>query len=471
MALLFVGTCRPLVRAIIAGPQAYKKALRLYSSTHGGLRRSRFLTGDNLLKEVNRTTTEAWTLDSDKPVISMAYYKQCSRLINWLAQCRNEQVKVIAIDLFPSMTVKKQPFTVVLSDGQVARILPAYYFDSPQLMLGEFMMNDEITKVTMNANNLVKQLWKSDHIESRNVVDIREIGWPGVSNGLGLNVNYAESFKALYGRSIIENQDIINSNWKEASLTDEQNRYATNYIQSLYMMYLKLCTLQQISHGNATDCQYQRYDGGAKSTKTTIHGYLPRPIIGTSRQTAARSKISIPSIQNISTNTSIILPKITTKQAIAALESYEKARQLAGSTSSNNNVTGSTKTTATQSISTTSNDSTDAIINKPKIRKVPRRTVSDAMDNAFKNIFDQMSTYKSDIEKRMVEPTSLESSSTIDTTTTVTTTTTTSTVTTSDPVQVQETLKELTELLQDPQRLSILQQIIATLKEQTPSSH
>jgi hypothetical protein len=41
---------------------------------------------------------------------------------------RNEQVKVIAIDIFPPVAVKKRPFTAILSDGQVARILPTFHF-------------------------------------------------------------------------------------------------------------------------------------------------------------------------------------------------------------------------------------------------------------------------------------------------------------------------------------------------------
>lgn len=274
------------------------------------------------------------------------------------------------------------------------------------------------------------------------------------------------------------------------------------------MMYLKICTLQQTSRGDATDCQYQRYDGDAKSTKTTIHAYLPRPLIGTSRQMAARSKTSISSIQTTSNSTSNSnsikrsAKKITAKQAIAALESYEKARQLASSptssSSANTNINDSSTTTTTTTKlnkSNTLNDSTTTITSKPNIRKVPRRTISDAMDNAFKNIFDQMSTYKSDIKKRMVEPTPISPElSTPPTVTTTTDTTTASTVTssittdivsstlpppppsssssivTSDPVQVEQTIRELTELLQDPQRLSILQQLITALKEQTPSS-
>lgn len=59
------------------------------------------------------------------------------------------------------------------------------------------MMSDEIMKVTMNAEKLLKQLWQSDRIESRNVVDIREVGWPGVPKGLGLTTSYPQAFEAL----------------------------------------------------------------------------------------------------------------------------------------------------------------------------------------------------------------------------------------------------------------------------------
>ncbi|RKP24631.1 hypothetical protein SYNPS1DRAFT_29610 [Syncephalis pseudoplumigaleata] len=394
-----------------------------------------------MLKQVNTVTTAPWSLEHDRPILSTGLVTSRSKLADWIVQLRPEYVKMVAIGQLPLAYTKQtrhKPFTMVVSDGQVARILPLCHLTTSRLMLEELMMNEDIMKVTLGAADLLEHLWHYDLVETRNLVDLRDIGWPGRPDGLGGGTTYAEAFEAL-------------------------NQYATNYIQ--------LCALQQTSQGDMADCRYQRYDGKPSPKKSIVHLYVPRPIIGAARRAIIHSKTPSTAAQNSASSTSTAMhssnssngavgigrttKRLTTKQVIAALESYEKTRT-SSMTSSHGDVDGDEER-GTMRAEHTSKD-------KPKMRKVARRTVSSAMDTAFKSIFDQMSTYKSNVEKRIDEDAPPSSTSI-----TASTAVKVEQQPTADAAQVEHTLQELTELLKDPQRLQLLQQLIALLKQPTSS--
>ncbi|KAI9593016.1 hypothetical protein BDF19DRAFT_175978 [Syncephalis fuscata] len=298
----------------------------------GGLRRSTLLNGDKLLKEANSDITENWSLLNKKPILSTVLLSARHKVRDWNSILRNDQTKVVAISHLPAIIDKNQHFCILMSDGQLVRILPLHKFFSIKTTLGEMLEDESLLKVTFDAQYMAQQLWRHDNVAVRNIVDIREIGWPGRKNGLGLDMVYTEAFKELHGRRVIESTRLINSDWGQDTITDEQSQYATNFIQSIYMMYLRLCALQQTSKGDVTDCQYQCYSGGSTIKKETVDGYLPRTVIGTARRGVLVSKTTATTPANLPfpsspSGISKIEKRLTTKQVVAALEAHEKMRE------------------------------------------------------------------------------------------------------------------------------------------------
>ncbi|RKP09810.1 hypothetical protein THASP1DRAFT_28397 [Thamnocephalis sphaerospora] len=298
-----------------------------------------------------------------------------------------EQPSVIVMDLVPSVSGATK--SLILCDGARAGIISLKALKEIPIAMLEILASKDILKVTLRASNIALACADQKPIPVANIVGLDEIFWPGSPQGYGPEFDFQGVFTLLLARELHLNDNVYREIVVEKKVTPEYMQSCMLRLQAIILVYQKLCEMQHITSGPASDCGYVRHHHLDRIIVERVNGFLPSftadacqpdptaivtlsvgqtALHSTGNGTAALERTeTIPAMMPTGLLIQPVEGRVTVKQLAAALE--------AGGTAGK----------------------------KSRVRRgikasmdINQRTIATAMRAAFSDIFDQMEEHKRD---------------------------------------------------------------------------